>query len=74
MYGQYFSIDNLILISKNQSKMPAKKKGAGDADKGAKVFKNLCAICHSMSANGTGPKLAGVVGRAVASADGFSYS
>ena len=54
--------------------MPAKKKAGGDADKGAKVFKNLCAICHSMAANGTGPKLAGVVGRNVASADGFSYS
>merc|ERR1711953_350447 len=39
--------------------MPAKKKGGGDADKGAK---------------GTGPKLQGVVGRPVASADGFSYS
>ena len=58
---------------KNQT-MPAKKKGGGDADKGAKVFKNMCAICHAMGANGTGPKLQGVVGRPVASAEGFSYS
>ena len=54
--------------------MPAKKKAAGDADKGAKVFKNMCAICHAMGSNGTGPKLGGVVGRPVATADGFSYS
>merc|ERR1719424_2453270 len=54
--------------------MGGKKKAGGDADKGAKVFKNMCAICHAMGANGTGPKLGGVVGRATATADGFSYS
>merc|ERR1711912_78882 len=54
--------------------MPAKKKGGGDADKGAKVFKNMCAICHAMGANGTGPKLGGVAGRATATAEGFTYS
>ena len=26
-----------------------KKKAAGDAAKGEKVFKNLCAVCHSLS-------------------------
>jgi cytochrome c len=29
--------------------MPPKKKVAGDPGKGEKVFKNLCAVCHSMS-------------------------
>ena len=54
--------------------MPAKKKKAGDAAKGEKVFKNLCAICHSFKGHGTGPNLAGVSGRTPASMEGFSYS
>lgn len=29
--------------------MPPKKKAAGDAAKGEKLFKNLCAVCHSMA-------------------------
>ena len=29
--------------------MPPKKKVAGDPGKGEKVFKNLCAVCHSLS-------------------------
>merc|ERR1712146_672829 len=54
--------------------MPAKKKAAGDPDKGAKVFKNLCAVCHSMAAHGTGPMLKGVAGRPTASVEGFAFS
>lgn len=48
---------------------------AADASKGAKVFKK-CSACHKLEdgANSTGPHLYGIVGRAVASADGFSYS
>jgi len=43
---------------------------------GAKVFKK-CGACHSVNAadgNGTGPNLAGIVGRGQASAAGFGYS
>ena len=29
--------------------MPPKKKAAGDAGKGEKIFKNLCAVCHSFT-------------------------
>ena len=29
--------------------MPPKKKAAGDAGKGEKVFKTLCAVCHSFT-------------------------
>jgi len=54
--------------------MGPKKKNAGDAAKGEKIFKNLCAVCHSFTANGTGPNLAAIGGRATASFDGFSYS
>ena len=46
-----------------------------DIDKGEKVF-NKCKACHKLDvgANGTGPYLHGIVGREVASADGFGYS
>ena len=68
--------------------MGPKKKASGDANKGEKVFKNLCAACHSLSvsitmllahlmclqANSTGPALGGLPGENIASNDGFSYS
>ncbi len=46
-----------------------------DVDKGAKVFKK-CTACHKAAEgeNGTGPYLYGVVGRDIASVDGFGYS
>ena len=50
------------------------KKAAGDAGKGEKVFKSLCAVCHSMGAHGTGPKLQGVFGRDPSTSEGFNYS
>lgn len=46
------------------------------ADEGEKVFKK-CKACHKVgdgAKNGSGPQLNGIVGRAVAGADGFSYS
>lgn len=48
---------------------------AADTGKGEKVFKK-CAACHKTEdgVNSTGPSLFGIVGRAVASADGFGYS
>ena len=55
--------------------MPPKKKGAaGDANKGEKIFKNLCAVCHSLSSHSTGPMLGGIVGAPIAGGEGFSYS
>ena len=53
---------------------PKGKKVEGDATKGEKVFKNLCAVCHSMTAHGTGPLLKGVVGSNPAAKEGFTYS
>ncbi|NIZ14153.1 cytochrome c family protein [Phaeobacter sp. HF9A] len=45
-----------------------------DVAKGAKVFKK-CSACHKTNGeNSTGPHLDGVVGRDIASVDGFSYS
>lgn len=46
-----------------------------DAAAGEGLWRN-CRACHSLDAgdNGTGPYLLGVVGRDIASADGFGYS
>lgn len=48
---------------------------AADPAKGAKVFKK-CSACHKLEdgANSTGPFLYGLVGRDIASVDGFGYS
>lgn len=47
---------------------------AADAAAGEKAF-GKCRACHKLDgADGTGPHLNGVVGRAVASAAGFNYS
>ena len=48
---------------------------SADIGKGAKVFRK-CSACHKLEVgdNGVGPYLYGVVGREVASADGFGYS
>ena len=47
----------------------------GDAAKGEKVSK-MCMACHSFTdkTNKVGPYLFGVVGRPVASAEGYAYS
>jgi cytochrome c len=47
----------------------------GDAAKGANVFKK-CMACHLADAatNKTGPHLKGLIGRSVATAEGFPYS
>merc|ERR1712072_346885 len=50
---------------------------AGDAKKGAKLFKAKCAQCHTCEPNGNnkqGPALHGVFGRASGTVDGFPYS
>jgi cytochrome c len=49
---------------------------AGDAAAGEKVFKK-CAACHAVGANAknkVGPALNGIVGRNVATVEGFKYS
>ena len=47
----------------------------GDVKKGEKVFKR-CKACHKVEdgKNGVGPHLFNIVGRTVASVDGFKYS
>merc|ERR1712087_1052873 len=53
---------------------PKKKKASGDASKGEKTFKNLCAVCHSLSSHSVGPALGGLPGQNIAASDGFAYS
>lgn len=48
----------------------------GDAAKGEKIFKK-CTACHAVGVdakNKVGPELNGIVGRKVASVEGFKYS
>ncbi len=47
-----------------------------DAAAGAKYFKKKCGACHTATEakNKVGPSLMGVVGRPVASVEGFKYS
>jgi len=48
----------------------------GDADKGKKVY-NKCKACHDIgegAKNKVGPALTGIMGKEVASAEGYSYS
>jgi len=48
---------------------------SADVEKGAKVY-GKCKACHKLEAgaNGTGPTLFGVVGRAVDGVEGYGYS
>lgn len=65
---------NFIILILRNIMPPKKKKASGDAGKGEKIFKNLCAVCHSMTGHGTGPSLKGAHGAAPASKEGFTYS
>ena len=50
---------------------------AGDAKKGAKLFKGKCAQCHTIEKGGltkSGPPLWGVLGRTSGTTEGFAYS
>lgn len=55
---------------------PLAAAAQGDAGKGERVFRK-CQACHAVgegAENKVGPVLTGVVGRPVASVDGFDYS
>ncbi|KZS92750.1 putative cytochrome C [Sistotremastrum niveocremeum HHB9708] len=50
---------------------------AGDASKGASLFKTRCAQCHTLGegeGNKVGPNLHGLFGRKTGQVEGFSYT
>merc|ERR1712224_394457 len=54
-----------------------KGKKGGDANKGAAIFKQKCAQCHTAGngeAHKQGPNLFGLVGRKTGQAPGYSYT
>lgn len=56
--------------------LPAYAQQAGDADAGKKIF-NKCKACHMIGEDAkikVGPVLNGVIGRAAATYEGYSYS
>lgn len=46
----------------------------GDPSKGKKIFESRCAACHSLTTNGVGPALRGVVGRKAGLYPGYEFS
>jgi cytochrome c len=67
---KYFALATLAFVL-----MSGAARADGDAVKGEKVAR-ACMACHSLvdKTNKTGPSLVGVVGRKVASVEGFNYS
>lgn len=56
--------------------LAATAQEAGDPNKGKSVY-NRCKACHQLgpdARDGTGPQLNGIIGRPVASEDGYRYS
>ncbi len=47
---------------------------AADAERGAALYEQRCAACHSLDANRIGPAHRGVVGRKAGGVAGFAYS
>ncbi|MDH4873591.1 c-type cytochrome [Pseudomonas sp. BN515] len=45
-----------------------------DPAAGQKVFQTKCSACHALDSDRVGPHLGGVVGRPMASVQGFAYS
>jgi len=65
-----------LVLASALSAFPAARAGGGDAGRGADLFRQNCAPCHSAEAgqNGVGPSLFAVVGRPAATSPDFSYS
>lgn len=49
-------------------------QSSGDPARGRALYDGRCGGCHSLDVNRTGPRHRGVVGRRVASTNGYDYS
>ena len=57
--------------------VPAARAAEGDADRGAAIFDDICADCHTITKGGTnhrGPNLFGVFGKPAGQVPNFVYS
>lgn len=52
----------------------APSHAAGDGTAGAALYKQRCAVCHSIDYNGVGPSHRGVFGRGAGQLKGFAFS
>jgi cytochrome c len=75
---EFGSKDLFFLITTTMGKdEPEVEVPAGDAKKGAKLFKAKCAQCHTCESGGVskqGPALHGLFGRQSGTVAGFGYS
>ena len=74
--GETTATDSGTIVAAPQPQVVKTSSTSGGDMAGAKVFRK-CKACHKLDQsgkNGTGPNLWGVVGRAVASVEGFNYS
>lgn len=65
-----------LLMALSLTVLPVTAFAEGDAEAGEKVFRK-CKACHAVgegAENKVGPQLNGIVGRSVASVEGFGYS
>jgi cytochrome c len=54
--------------------LPVAAHAAGNAERGATLYKSMCTACHSMDYNGVGPAHRGVFERKAGSRPDYSYS
>lgn len=66
---------NLVIAASVMAGIAGAAHAGGDAKAGAMVFKK-CAACHTATEakNKVGPSLMGIIGRPVATVEGFKYS
>lgn len=71
-------VTSLAVAGSSLIATPAKAQAAAPAaDRGATLFRQRCAVCHTVTAGARstqGPNLNGVVGRRSASVAGYNYS
>ena len=64
----------LVVVAAVASVDPSAALAAGAVERGARVYQRVCAACHSLDRNRTGPAHRGVFGRRAGEAPGFAYS